>query len=65
MNSEHPGHPGSLGVAISEALEDTMGNPGTKYVLGSVLNHVLLHQTVIGLEAHKQLHIVYQGKERY
>lgn len=53
--SENPGHPGSLGVAISEAIEDALENPGTKYSLGSVLNHVLLHQTIIGLEALKQL----------
>jgi len=50
-----PNHPGSLGIAISEAIEDALTNPGTKYSLGSVLNHVLLHQTVIGLEALKQL----------
>ena len=48
-------HPGSLGIAISEAVEDTVNSPDTKYALGSVLNHVLLHQTVIGLEAKKQL----------
>ena len=46
---------GSLGIAISEAIEDTMKNPGTKYALGSVLNHVCLHQSVIGLEAIKQM----------
>ncbi len=49
-----PDSPGSLGIAISEAVEDAATNPGTKYSLGSVLNHVLLHQTVIGLEAKKQ-----------
>jgi tryptophan synthase beta chain len=53
--AEHPGHPGSLGIAISEAIEDAVGHPGTKYSLGSVLNHVLLHQTVIGQEALRQL----------
>lgn len=53
--SENPDHQGSLGVAISEAIEDALENPGTKYSLGSVLNHVLLHQTIIGLEALKQL----------
>ncbi len=58
MNSEHPGHPGSLGIAISEAIEDTMNSPGTKYTLGSVLNHVLLHQTVIGQETIQQLEMV-------
>lgn len=48
-------HPGSLGIAISEAVEVAAGDPATKYALGSVLNHVLLHQTVIGEEALKQL----------
>ncbi len=48
-------HPGSLGIAISEALEDTVTHEGTHYSLGSVLNHVLLHQTVIGQEAKTQL----------
>ncbi len=52
---ENPNHPGSLGIAISEAIEDALTNPNTKYCLGSVLNHVLLHQTIIGLEAKKQL----------
>lgn len=51
---ENPDSPGSLGMAISEALEDTVTHPGTKYSLGSVLNHVLLHQTIIGLEAKEQ-----------
>ncbi|HHV44689.1 MAG TPA: TrpB-like pyridoxal phosphate-dependent enzyme [Firmicutes bacterium] len=46
---------GSLGIAISEAVEDAVGREDTKYALGSVLNHVLLHQTVIGLEAKEQL----------
>jgi tryptophan synthase beta chain len=55
---ENPGHPGSLGIAISEALEDALTHEDTKYSLGSVLNHVLLHQTVIGLEAKKQLEVV-------
>ncbi len=50
-------HPGSLGIAISEALEDTVKHPGTKYALGSVLNHVCLHQTVIGQEAIKQMEL--------
>jgi len=48
-------HPGSLGIAISEALETVVKNKGYKYSLGSVLNHVLLHQTVVGLEAKKQI----------
>src|ERR671935_217955 len=47
--------PGSLGIAISEAVEDAAGRDDTRYSLGSVLNHVLMHQTVIGLEAKKQL----------
>ncbi|GAB7050479.1 TrpB-like pyridoxal phosphate-dependent enzyme [Catenuloplanes indicus] len=46
-----PGSPGSLGIAISEAVEVAAGHPDTNYALGSVLNHVLLHQTVIGEEA--------------
>ena len=54
---QHPDTPGSLGIAISEAVEaavtDTTGQ--TRYALGSVLNHVMLHQTIIGLEAKKQL----------
>ncbi|MBN2172926.1 MAG: TrpB-like pyridoxal phosphate-dependent enzyme [Bacteroidales bacterium] len=49
-----PDSPGSLGIAISEAIEAAVMDPGTKYSLGSVLNHVLLHQTIIGLEAEKQ-----------
>ena len=53
---EHdPNSPGSLGIAISEAVEDAATRDDTKYALGSVLNHVLMHQTVIGLEAKKQL----------
>ncbi|TWG93340.1 tryptophan synthase beta chain [Nocardioides sp. J9] len=48
-------HPGSLGIAISEAVEVAAQDPGAKYALGSVLNHVLLHQTVIGEEALRQL----------
>ena len=54
---ENANHPGSLGIAISEALEDTVRTPGTKYALGSVLNHVCLHQTVIGQEAIKQMEL--------
>ncbi|MBI5543097.1 MAG: TrpB-like pyridoxal phosphate-dependent enzyme [Deltaproteobacteria bacterium] len=53
--AESSEHPGSLGVAISEAVEHAVTHPGTKYALGSVLNHVLLHQTVIGQEAQRQL----------
>jgi tryptophan synthase beta chain len=50
-----PDNPGSLGIAISEAVEVAAGDPAARYALGSVLNHVLLHQTVIGEEALKQL----------
>jgi tryptophan synthase beta chain len=50
-----PDHPGSLGIAIAEAVEVTVKNPGVKYALGSVLDSVLMHQTVIGLEAEKQM----------
>ena len=49
--AEHPGTTGSLGCAISEAVEVAVSNPGYRYVLGSVLNQVLLHQSVIGVEA--------------
>jgi tryptophan synthase beta chain len=52
-----PDSPGSLGIAISEAIEDAAQRDDTKYSLGSVLNHVLLHQTVIGQEAKKQMEI--------
>lgn len=54
---EDPHCQGSLGVAISEAVEEAAKNKNTNYALGSVLNHVLLHQTVIGLETKKQLAI--------
>ena len=53
--AEHPDSTGSLGIAISEAVEVAAQNPDTNYALGSVLNHVLLHQTVIGEEALLQL----------
>ncbi len=53
INAEHPGTTGSLGCAISEAVEVAVSNPGYRYVLGSVLNQVLLHQSVIGLETQK------------
>src|SRR6478752_2185067 len=52
---DEPGHPGSLGSAISDAVRDCVGRDDTHYALGSVLNHVLLHQTIIGLEAQQQL----------
>jgi len=55
---ENPNHPGTLGIAISEAIEDTLAHEDTRYSLGSVLNHVLLHQTIIGLEAKKQFEII-------
>ena len=53
--AQRPDHPGSLGIAISEAVEVAAQRDDTKYALGSVLNHVLLHQTVVGLEAMDQL----------
>jgi len=53
--AEHPDSPGSLGIAISEAVEDAATHSDTNYSLGSVLNHVLLHQTVIGQEAKLQM----------
>jgi len=55
---DDPNCPGSLGIAISEAIEDTATHPNTKYSLGSVLNHVCLHQTVIGQESIKQMEMV-------
>lgn len=53
--AENPNHPGSLGIAISEAIEDALQDEKTYYSLGSVLNHVMLHQTIIGQETKKQL----------
>ena len=55
---EDPNSPGSLGIAISEAVEDALKKEGVKYGIGSVFNHVLIHQTVIGLETKKQLESV-------
>lgn len=55
INAEHPGTTGSLGCAISEAVETAVTSEGYRYVLGSVLNQVLLHQTIIGLEAQAAL----------
>ncbi|MEB2317710.1 MAG: TrpB-like pyridoxal phosphate-dependent enzyme [Pseudomonadota bacterium] len=52
---KRPDHPGSLGIAISEAVEVAVKRDDTKYALGSVLNHVLLHQTIVGLEAMEQM----------
>ncbi|MGE5483127.1 MAG: TrpB-like pyridoxal phosphate-dependent enzyme [Bacteroidota bacterium] len=57
MLAENPDSPGSLGTAISEAVEEAASRSDTNYALGSVLNHVLLHQTVIGLEARKQMEL--------
>jgi len=59
---DEPEHPGSLGSAISDAVRDAVGRDDSHYSLGSVLNHVLLHQTVIGLEAKEQLALA--GEER-
>jgi len=59
---DDPDHPGSLGSAISDAVRDAAGREDSHYALGSVLNHVLLHQTVIGLEAKEQLAAA--GEER-
>jgi len=59
---DDPDHPGSLGTAISDAVADAVSRPDSHYSLGSVLNHVLLHQTVIGLEAKEQLALA--GEER-
>ena len=55
--AEDANHPGTLGIAISEAVEDAVSKKDTNYCLGSVLNHVLLHQTIIGQEAQKQMEI--------
>jgi tryptophan synthase beta chain len=54
---KNPDSPGSLGIAISEAIEETVSRDDTRYSLGSVLNHVLMHQTIIGLEAKQQMEI--------
>ncbi len=53
--AENPSHPGSLGIAISEAIEDAFGDDEAKYSIGSVANHVLLHQTIVGEETRKQM----------
>jgi len=58
---DQPDHPGSLGSAISDAVRDAAGREDSHYSLGSVLNHVLLHQTVIGLEAREQLAVAGEG----
>lgn len=54
LYDQNPKHPGSLGIAITEGLEDAAGDPKAIYCLGSVLNHVLMHQTIIGQETQKQ-----------
>src|SRR5499433_1974001 len=61
--TEHPDSPGSLGLAISEAAEEAASRADTKYALGSVLNHVLLHQSVIGLETLKQFGLAGEGPD--
>jgi len=58
IRSQDPDSPGSLGIAISEAVEDAATHEEAKYSLGSVLNHVLLHQTIVGLEVKKQLELL-------
>src|SRR5260370_20060559 len=55
IREENPDSTGSLGIAISEAIEDAASRDDTKYSLGSVLNHVLMHQTIIGEEAQLQM----------
>ncbi|MBM3295483.1 MAG: TrpB-like pyridoxal phosphate-dependent enzyme [Candidatus Aminicenantes bacterium] len=57
LYDKNPQHVGSLGIAISEGLEDAEKDPAATYSLGSVLNHVLMHQTIIGLEAQKQFEV--------
>ncbi len=57
VRADDPNSHGSLGIAISEAIEDTVTHPGTKYSLGSVLNHVCLHQSVIGQESIRQMEL--------
>jgi tryptophan synthase beta chain len=56
--TDSPNHPGSLGLAVSEGLEYAEGHDGSVYCLGSVLNHVLIHQSIIGLETIKQFELV-------
>ena len=59
---DDPDHPGSLGTAISDAVRDAAGRDDSHYSLGSVLNHVLLHQTVIGLEAREQMSLAGEAR---
>src|SRR5437870_6637731 len=61
--AETPDHTGSLGIAISEAIEDTVTHPGTKYSLGSVFDFVLLHQTVIGQETIEQMGLACEDRD--
>jgi len=61
--ADDPNSSGSLGIAISEAIEHTVKNPGTKYSLGSVLNHVCLHQSIIGQETIKQMEMAGEGPD--
>ena len=63
MLAATPDSPGSLGIAISEAVEDAATHADTNYSLGSVLNHVLLHQTVIGQEAKLQMQMAGEEPE--
>ncbi len=56
--AQDPNHYGSLGIAISEAIEDTLTDEKTRYCIGSVANHVLLHQTIVGQEAKKQFEMI-------
>ncbi|MGQ9708227.1 MAG: TrpB-like pyridoxal phosphate-dependent enzyme, partial [bacterium] len=58
LYQKNPNHPGSLAIAISEGMEDALNDPKAVYSLGSVLNHVLLHQTIIGLETKKQFDLL-------
>jgi tryptophan synthase beta chain len=65
LREQFPDTPGSLGMAISEAVEEAVKDPNASYSLGSVLNHVMLHQTVIGQEALKQLAVFAEPKVDY
>ncbi|MDV3277555.1 MAG: TrpB-like pyridoxal phosphate-dependent enzyme [Nitrososphaerales archaeon] len=56
--AQNPNHPGSLGIAISEAIEDTLATDGSKYLLASAFNYALAHQTIIGLETQKQFEML-------
>jgi tryptophan synthase beta chain len=58
LSAKNPNHPGSLGLAVSEGLEYAESHEGSVYCLGSVLNHVLIHQSIIGLETIKQFELV-------